>query len=276
MATLRGLGLGLASVLASIVATGCSDGSGNGAGAPSTGGALRSEIARTVCREMVPCCERSGIPLVKDGCEERVKRLYRQDYGPDAGALDPALASECISIIVAQVRQCSGASSANTMDACERLTKPPVPGFEHGHEGDACWQTCPLAAACTPLGPNDGSKTCYPVDGFYCDASLHCVKRLPVGSRCATDGECESSYCASATSMCTARGSAGESCDPAGRSCVPGVTCIERGSDNVCMQLLARGAPCTSDDQCGGTCNADGRCEGSVSFVTQVCTAPAP
>jgi hypothetical protein len=97
---------------------------------------------------------------------------------------------------------------------------------------------------------------CNLADGIYCEFSSHTCKVFEsVGDACDADQDAcgPDAYCPD-FGRCTPLPVAGQPC-VAGLRCAAGLKCIA----STCVTILADGAPCTTDDQCEGSC-LSGRC----------------
>lgn len=120
------------------------------------------------------------------------------------------------------------------------------------------------AKVCRPLAGNGQSCRAQSCDAAtLCDrATLTCVPRLPAGSACISDRDCDPATSCT-DSRCVPRPGAGAPCS-AGAPCADGLTCFTAGGTSNCRPRQALGGPCSSNDGCessaltcmNGRCNA--------------------
>ncbi len=125
---------------------------------------------------------------------------------------------------------------------------------------------------CRPLG---GSGQ--PCDQLSCDAGTFChpglqlcVPRLPAGSVCENDLECDPTT-ACANNRCVLRPGVGAACDAA-TPCSAGLICYAAGAAATCQLQQPVGGPCSSDDGCSFSTCMNGRC--STLALLRTCVQP--
>jgi hypothetical protein len=140
-----------------------------------------------------------------------------------------------------------------------------VPGAECAADEECSNRHCdPGNGRC---GLPDGSSCSYSdtdCQSGNCDDTLHtCQPQKPNGSPCATNAECESSYCNYSSRTCTEHCYTDADCGD-GRYC--------DWSSNTCIDKKADGATCQDDNECvGGLCTSAEKC-GVKPKVGDPCT----
>ncbi len=184
-------------------------------------------------------------PYMEVSCLDDMKKL--NDFlAPGVLSLDVAKAEQCVAWIDTTLQGCIMASKgALRPGPCyDMMVQVPGPAGECAAGNLAC------------------------ADGSGCVGKKCGVVRLPDGSACSSDGQCQSLLCDSDTSTCMGMAKVGGACSYQD-SCPPATGCV----GGVCVEAKKLGDACAASDEipCGiGLVCSSGKC----ASVPKSCTAP--
>jgi hypothetical protein len=170
-------------------------------------------------------------------------------------------------------RQCSNGDDGDglcILDKCRRVSA--------GKEGDPCVGTWHDGAV-DPLAGLDIDKGGLCSGDLYCnDSSRKCEKRGAIGTACSgADISCvDDGWCPRATSECTRRTAAKDSCEDS-FECAAGLRCANNGEGAAsCTALAVAGDSCEQGDECdptkGLTCDSGtSKCVKNTSVYADAC-----
>lgn len=251
---------------------------------------LAGRLAVVACSSASQCCQSSGHPFDRDGCQreyaaelsENIDDIdaSRVDYDADAagdcldaiadsivcGDLEEATSPACDRVFLGKVP--AGQACENSNECLEqngqRMTCSsdgngggsvctPILPAPHGKLNEACGITCYEGSSCliyTTPSSTSVRTGCYRDEGLFCDAGS-CKALVELGSACSAGDVCKSgSFCDFQTGQCAVT-------KPDGATCSSSLECQSERCTSDDGQGSTIGEPSVSHCKARGTVDAD-------------------
>jgi hypothetical protein len=189
-------------------------------------------FGQAFCRRIYSCCEAADVQTVSPGTDERTCAAEMAAFAQSNAefllsyhgiVFDPAHASHCLDVLNEAACAEIFEPRFGTLTACQDVFPGSLPAGDGCDDGHECLSSRCSSGACTAEGP----PTCAATQ--YLDDSIDiCLRRHALGASCSAIDQCEA-----------------------------GDTCV----NDLCVEPLEDGAPCTLRHECVGTCRPgpDGR-----------------